>query len=62
MALNHAGKRSLDVALAHAAVRLVETKAQQVVYESQPGHFLWCSEFAWRNGQNKITPKIVQYV
>lgn len=54
--------QAIASAVSSAQVRKMETGQTQVVYESQPGHFIHCSSFAWGNGQNRITPKLVQIV
>lgn len=42
------------------AARRAETDGPQVVYESQPNHFLWCSELAWDRGQFRLAIKLVR--
>ena len=55
-------KESKEAALEQARMRKALTGKPQIVYESQPGHYLWCSEEAWKNGQDRISRKGVQLV
>ena len=49
-------------AMRWAADRVRITSQPQVVYRSQPGHYLWCSLFVWENGQYRLTPNAVTVV
>jgi hypothetical protein len=49
-------------AIAWAKERKLLTGLEQVVYESQPGHFLWCSMRVYSAGQFRLTPKLVEVI
>lgn len=44
----------IESAIKYAEARKLDTGKRQIIYESQPKHFLWCSEDVWQNGQSKL--------
>jgi hypothetical protein len=48
---------TLPDAISCAKERKLLSGLEQVVYESQEGHFLWCSTQVWQASQGRLTPR-----
>lgn len=60
--MNSLHNTSLKDAVKFATARSEVTGEQQVVYQSQTDHYLWCSLSVWQNGQSKLTPRVERLV